>query len=97
MSAIFHPAADEEFQRAIEAYQAESPQLGLRFYRSVLVTVARIEAHPYVRPRLRGPVRKCLVEDFPYRLLYTVEPDRLFVVAIMHGKRKPDYWFERTK
>ena len=97
MRAIFHPDADEEFQHAIETYQAESADLGLRFYRSVLATVARIESHPQVWPRLRGSVRKCLVDDFPYKLLYTIEPDRLFVVAVMHGKRKPDYWHERVK
>lgn len=97
MRAVFHPEADEEFQHAIETYQAESVELGLRFYRRVLEAVARIEAHPKVWPRLRGPVRKCLVEDFPYKLLYTVEPDRLSVVAVMHGRREPDYWLTRVR
>jgi plasmid stabilization system protein ParE len=95
--AIFHPEADEEFQHAIETYQAESAELGLRFYRCVLDAVARIETHPSAWPRLRGAVRKCLVEEFPYKLLYIIEADRLFVVAVMHGKRKPDYWLERVK
>jgi plasmid stabilization system protein ParE len=95
--AIFHAEADEELQHAIEIYQAESLELGLRFYRAVFAAVARIEAHPRTWPRLRGGARKCLVEDFPYKLLYTVEPDRLQVVAVMHGKRAPDYWTERVK
>ncbi|MDO8542037.1 MAG: hypothetical protein Q7S40_16490 [Opitutaceae bacterium] len=58
---------------------------------------ARIEGHPRAWPRLRGDVRKCVVEDFPYKLLYIIEPDRLHVVALMHGKRRPDYWIERLK
>jgi plasmid stabilization system protein ParE len=95
--AIFHPDADEEFQRSIEVYQAESSNLGLRFYRAVMAAAAKIEAHPQAWPRLRGPIRKCLVEGFPYKLLYAVEADRLFVVAVMHGKRKPDYWLERLE
>ncbi len=77
MRAIFHPEADEEFQRSIEDYQAESPELGLRFYRAVMTAAAKIEAHPQAWPRLRGPIRKCLVDDFPYKLLYAVEADRL--------------------
>jgi hypothetical protein len=40
--AIFHPEADQEFQQAIETYQAESIALGLRFYRSVMEAAARI-------------------------------------------------------
>jgi hypothetical protein len=46
---------------------------------------------------LRGEVRKCLVEDFPYKLLYVIEADHLDVLAVMHGKRNPDYWLERMK
>jgi toxin ParE1/3/4 len=95
--AIFHPEADEEFQHAIESYQAESVELGLRYYRSVLAAATRIEGHPQAWPRLRGDVRKCLVEDFPYKLLYVIEPKRIHVIAVMHGSRKPDYWIERLK
>ncbi len=91
MNAIFHPEADTEFQEAIEYYQAESAGLGVRFYREVMATVARVEGHPKAWPRLRGLVRKCVVPGFPFKLLYTIEPERLHVVAVMHGKRQPDY------
>jgi len=93
--AILHPEADREFQEAIEYYQAESQDLGIRFYREVLATLVRLESHPKAWPGLRGNVRKCLVADFPYKLLYTVEPDRIHVLAVMHAKRKPGYWTER--
>jgi plasmid stabilization system protein ParE len=97
VKAIFHPEADEEFQHSIEVYQAESPELGLRFYGAVMVAAAKIEAHPQAWPRLRGGVRKCLVEAFPYKLLYAIEADCIHVVAVMHAKRNPDYWVERMK
>ncbi len=96
MKAILHHDADEEFQSAIERYQAVSQELGVRFYREVLTTLARIESHPKAWPRLRGAVRKCLVNGFPYKLLYTIEPDRIFVVAVMHAKQRPGYWAERV-
>lgn len=95
MRAILHHEADEEFQAAIEIHQAESQELGVRFYREVLTTLARIESHPKAWPRLRGAVRKCLVTGFPYKLLYTIESDKIFVVAVMHAKRRPGYWMER--
>lgn len=95
MNAIFHPEADAEFQEAIDYYQTESPGLGVRFYQAAMIAVLRIEAHPRVWPRLRGPVRKCQVPGFPFKLLYTIEPERVHVVAVMHGKRKPSYWAQR--
>ncbi len=95
MTAILHDEADAEFQEAIDYYRGESQDLAVKFYRQVLSALARIEAHPKAWPRVRGQVRKCLVEDFPYKLLYTIEPDRIFVVAMMHAKRRPNYWAER--
>jgi hypothetical protein len=62
-----------------------------------MVAAAKIEAHPQAWPRLRGGVRKCLVEAFPYKLLYAIEADCIHVVAVMHAKRNPDYWVERMK
>jgi len=32
--------------------------------------------------------------DF-YELLYSIEKDHLFVIAVAHQHRKPDYWLER--
>ncbi len=95
MNAVFHHEADEEFQSPIEVYQSESLELGVRFYREVFRTLAHIESHPKAWPRLRGGVRKCLVRDFLYKLLYTIEPERIFVVAVMHARRRPGYWAER--
>jgi plasmid stabilization system protein ParE len=95
VNAIFHPEADTEFQEAIEYYEAESPGMGVKFYREVLAAVVRVEAHPKAWPRLRGPVRKCVVPGFPYKLLYTIELEQLHVVAVMHGKRQPGYWAGR--
>jgi toxin ParE1/3/4 len=95
VTAIFHHEADDEFQSAIEHYQGESLELGVRFYREVLVTLVRIQSHPKAWPRLRGSVRKSLVRDFPYKILYTTEGDRIFVVALMHTKRRPGYWAKR--
>jgi toxin ParE1/3/4 len=95
VTAIFHPDADEEFQAAIEHYQGESLELGVRFYREVLATLVRLGSHPKAWPRLRGAVRKSLVRDFPYKILYTIDAERIFVVALMHSKRKPGYWTDR--
>ncbi len=33
---------------------------------------------------------------FPYSILYAVEKDSVYLLAIMHQKRKPLYWKNRT-
>jgi len=32
---------------------------------------------------------------FPYGIVYTTHGDDIFVVAVMHLHRKPDYWQTR--
>jgi len=32
---------------------------------------------------------------FPYGVLYSIEPDRVYILAVMHLHRHPDYWKSR--
>ena len=44
---------------------------------------------------LKGEVRRCLVHRFPYGVLYSVEPEGISILAVMHLRRDPDYWKQR--
>jgi hypothetical protein len=44
---------------------------------------------------LSAPFRKCLVPDFPYGIVFAIEPEFVLVVAVAHAKRKPGYWLDR--
>jgi hypothetical protein len=41
-------------------------------------------------------VRRCLTRVFPYGVLYTIEPDFVLIVAVMHCSREPGYWKGRV-
>jgi hypothetical protein len=36
-----------------------------------------------------------LARGFPYVVVYLDEPERVWIVAVMHAKRRPGYWRER--
>jgi len=36
-----------------------------------------------------------LSQEFPYAVVYLEQPDRVWIVAIMHLKRRPGYWRKR--
>ncbi|HIP58812.1 MAG TPA: hypothetical protein EYH01_00115 [Campylobacterales bacterium] len=40
--------------------------------------------------------RRCLVNRFPFGLVYRIEGDTIVIVAVMHLSRKPDYWYSRV-
>ncbi|MGH6691560.1 MAG: type II toxin-antitoxin system RelE/ParE family toxin, partial [Gammaproteobacteria bacterium] len=40
-------------------------------------------------------LRRLLIPKFPYGLLYRVELERIYVIAVMHLHRRPGYWRSR--
>ena len=95
MTFDFHPEAEAELNEAVSFYEAAETQLGEEFLLEVLATVCTILSHPRAWPVLEGEVRRCLVNRFPYAVLYSIEPDRVFVLALMHLHRRPGYWKTR--
>lgn len=91
----FHPQAEAEFIEAISYYEDCEPGLGEDFSLEVYFTVKNILSYPNLWPVLEGDVRRCLVNRFPYGVLYSIEPDRIYLLAIMHLHRYPDYWKQR--
>jgi plasmid stabilization system protein ParE len=91
----FHPEAEWEFNGSINFYEERDPGLGYDFAVEVYSTIERILAHPKAWPFIDKDIRRSLVKRFPYGILYAVEDDELFIVAVMHLSRDPDYWKHR--
>jgi toxin ParE1/3/4 len=92
---IFHPGATEEYISAVQYYADISPKLGHRFHlelERVIYEVCRIPERFF---RFSPPAQRALARKFPYSLVYLNQPDRVWIVAVMHAKRRPGYWRER--
>ena len=95
MTFSFHPEAEEEFRAAIDHYEGNEAGLGYDFSLEVLTAIRNILAHPHAWPVMEHDVHRCLVNRFPFGVLYSVEPTSIFVIAVMHHRRRPDYWKNR--
>ena len=89
---LFHPEAEVELQAAAGYYEQKAAGLGEAFLEEVEKAISRILNSPETWPVLSGPVRRCLLKRFPYGVLYRCESRRVFILAIMHLRRKPGYW-----
>jgi toxin ParE1/3/4 len=92
MTHRFHPGAAEEFAESVRYYLDRSQALGERFAAEVRRTIRRIVDSPERWRVLEDDVRRCMVRVFPYCILYTIEPEFILIVAVMHTKRQPGYW-----
>ena len=95
MKVIFSEAAKIELDDACYFYDLEIPGLGIKFKEEARKAAGRISEFPTAWSIERGEIRKCLLHIFPYKILYSIEKDHVFIIAIAHQHRKPTYWQDR--
>ncbi|OQX19768.1 MAG: plasmid stabilization protein [Desulfobulbaceae bacterium A2] len=93
----FDPDARAEFLAAVEYYEESQLGLGRRFRTAVTRVLKGMETMPFRYRVLHAPFRRCLVPNFPYAIIFTIETDFILIVAVAHTKRKPGYWLDRMK
>jgi plasmid stabilization system protein ParE len=92
---VFHPEAGEEYTQAVEYYAAITPELGRRFNDEIDRLIQEVCHQPGRFLRFSPPARRALARKFPYSVVYLDEPDRVWIVAVAHAKRRPGYWRQR--
>lgn len=92
---VFHAEAEGEFDAAARFYNSRSPGLGTVFLDAVEKSVALIREYPELGSPIGHRVRRVLVSGFPYAVIYRVDRQTLFVVAVAHLRRHPGYWINR--
>jgi len=91
---ILHEAACE-LDDAIARYESIEAGLGVRLKEEVRTMAAWIAEHAHL-PRLRpGGYRRVNLKVFPYYFAYTIQADTIWVLAVAHNARRPEYWIVR--
>ena len=87
--------AELELGAAIERYETIEPGLGVRLKDEARAAIAWIGEHPTL-PRVRPPgYRRVNLKVFRYYVAYTILNDIIWILAIAHGHRRPEFWIER--
>lgn len=95
IGAAWHSLAKRELFEGSDFYEREVAGLGEAFLTQVEKAVDQIRRHPRSGPPILGTNRRCRVSRFPYNLVYRIESDRIFILALAHHKRRPYYWARR--
>ena len=96
MTLLFDPLAKREFGDAFEYYEAQQQGLGERFRRAIWGALGIVERYPEIGQEVRPGIRKILLKRFPYKLIYSVTGNTIYILAVAHGHREPDYWVGRA-
>jgi toxin ParE1/3/4 len=89
--------AEEELVSAIEWYEGAEPGLGQHLKEEVRSHLLWIQKNPEL-PRLRSKgYRRVNLSVFHYYIAYFIWQETIWVVAIAHGHRRPEYWIHRKE
>ena len=91
MKYVFHPEAEVEFIMKIVS--------------QVLVTISSLKCIPPSRTSsvfqklglYEEDIRRCQIRRFPYGIIYAIDEEVLFILAVMHLHRDPECWKDRLK
>ena len=95
MKVIFNELARDELNDTVDFYNLEFSGLGNNFKELIKKSINRIVEYPSAWPPVTQEIRKYVLHQFPYKILYSIESDHIYIIAIAHQHRKPSYWIDR--
>jgi plasmid stabilization system protein ParE len=94
----FGQPASEELAEAVRWYETRRSGLGNDFYDAIVRSIDIIRTHPEIGAARTGrfPNRQLRVARYPYRIVYRIREEDIYVVAVAHTSRRPGYWRDRS-
>ncbi len=90
------PEAEDDITAARRWYEGQRYGLGDEFIAELDDLLPHLAATPEMHQVIADGVRRAKVTRFPYLVFYRVFPDRVEVLAVLHGSRNPNEWQRRV-
>jgi plasmid stabilization system protein ParE len=87
--------AQQELDEAFAWYESQAVGLGYGFLDEFNQAVRLVATFPSLYQPINPGIRRCLLNRFPYGLVYGVDDEMIVIVAVAHVRRQPNYWFDR--
>ncbi len=97
MKISFLDAAQSEFEETVDYYEEQRGGLGFEFSDEVERALERVTHYPEAWSPLSLRARRCIVNRFPYSVIYEARGELVIIVAVQHHHRKPESWRSRVK
>ena len=92
-----HPEALAEADGALIWYRERSQSAARAFIAEIQHALNRIVESPQRWPLAKAGWRRYPLRRFPYSVVYREMRDFILVVAVAHGRRRPEYWRRRVR
>ena len=93
----FNPEAALETEVAFDWYHERSPHAAHAFLEELDHAISRVCEAPERWPEYGTSCRRYIFPRFPFQLIYRFKSNVVQIVAVAHGRRRPNYWKGRIK
>jgi toxin ParE1/3/4 len=94
---ITHPDAAEELEAALTWLGKRSDWTPDRLLAEYDANIQKIKKAPDTFRFIYREFRRVNLDRYPYAIIYRFRSNSIYVIAIMHERRHPDYWKHRIE
>ena len=88
----FHPDARTDVLEAYDWYAERSQVAADEFQEELQRAGIAIQRSPQLWGNYLHGTRQYLMKRFPYIVVYRLTEDRIEIIAVIHGRRRPGFW-----
>ena len=93
---VIRPEAEFDLKESFSWYEDKREGLGHDFLLQIDAGFKQLERNPFICQQEYKVARKLLIRRFPYKIIYIVEKESIFILAVIHGKRSSDLIINRV-
>lgn len=90
-----HDEADDELNAVAAFYELREQGLGEAFLHELAIAFQLLREFPLSCQIQDEEYRRYQMKRFPHGVIYYVEHEKVFVLAVAHPSRRPGYWRKR--
>ncbi len=91
----FHPEVYKDVASAYDWYESYANGLGNDFTCELELGLESIASMPEAWSKFGRKFRRFHMSRFPFAIVYSFGDQCVYVLAVMHQRRKPDFWKSR--
>lgn len=88
--------AEFDIEEQFEFFEEKRVGLGHDFLLCVEEALDKLQKNPLIYRKIYKELRRTSITRFPFRVFYLVQNQNIIVTAVLHAKKDPTSWKNRT-
>ena len=93
---LIRAEAEADIKDAYQWYESQRKGLGESYLLCIEEALSRISRTPQTYAVIYKNIRRALIHRFPFGVFYIEGEQNIIVLAVLHARRNPQSWKERT-